>query len=671
MDKNSIGLWLAVLLVGVTCFAPAGLGWSQAEAEPSEPNNTLERYAAIPTASGAVSVSYASPRDTMRTFLAGINAIKNRGRDDLWPTVLGCLDLSALRIDPDSFVAKQRAQQLLTALDYIRWVEYDELPGAEELTEGQDTFIFFPRPFSEEDQELARRLELTNEHIALAETKPGRWQFDAKTLIGLPSLYDNALAKGSLMVTDGGEISSVVEPYLPRELVQGRWLEVKYWQWIGLMVLILLGLILDRVLRAVWRVLVVRQIGRRKGQELAESIGGTAKPIGMFATGAFWLLTLWLLALPTTVHDVLHAAAAVWTVLAGTWAAWRLIDLGTDFLGVYASRTTTKLDDILLPLIRRAVKIFVVALGIVYAANALNIPIGPMLASLGIGGLAFAFAAKDTIENFFGSVAVVLDRPFEIGDWVVIDDMEGTVEELGFRSTRIRTFYNSQITVPNATLVRASIDNYGRRKYRRWRTHLSLQYDTPPGKLIAFTEGVRELVRNHPYTRKDYYQVWCHEFSASSLDVLLYIFFEVPDWNTELRERERMFVDIVRLADRLGVSFAFPTTTVHLFQEDSPEPGVLHAPEHEPPGRTSDRRAMVRGLRAAQEVIAQQPWRDTKPGPQTYGDEGPTPLPEDEDFDPADATENTRSVEPSPEPEADGEPAQDHSVDGDDPRTTS
>jgi MscS family membrane protein len=202
-----------------------------------------------------------------------------------------------------------------------------------------------------------------------------------------------------------------------------------------------------------------------------------------------------------------------------------------------------------------------------------------------------------------------------VGDWVVIEDIEGTVEELGFRSTRIRTFYNSQVTVPNSTLVRAAVDNYGRRSYRRWKTNIGVQYDTPPEKLLAFTEGIRELVRRHPYTRKDFYQVWCNDFGDSSLNILLYIFHHVPDWATELRERERMFVDIVRLADRLGVQFAFPTRTVHLYQEE-------HAPfdsQHEIPRGGTDDEAKQAGARAARELTEDQPWRTDRPGRVDFG----------------------------------------------------
>ncbi|MFI4883390.1 MAG: mechanosensitive ion channel family protein, partial [Phycisphaerales bacterium JB064] len=206
--------------------------------------------------------------------------------------------------------------------------------------------------------------------------------------------------------------------------------------------------------------------------------------------------------------------------------------------------------------------------GLVYVAHAMDYEVLPLLTGLGIGGLAVAFAAKDTIENFFGSIAVIADRPFEVGDWVKVDDVEGTVEELGLRSTRIRTFYDSLVTVPNATLVRAVVDNFGRRRYRRFSTHLALPYGTPPEKIEAFCEGVREIIEKHPKTRKDVYHIYLNRFGDSSLDVLVYIFHECPDWATELAERQRFMLDVLRLAEDVGVEFAFPTRTLHVLPDE-------------------------------------------------------------------------------------------------------
>ena len=249
---------------------------------------------------------------------------------------------------------------------------------------------------------------------------------------------------------------------------------------------------------------------------------------------------------------------------AGVWGAYRLVDLLAAHFTALAQRTESRVDDILVPLVRRGLKIVVAAFGLLFIAQNLNIDVTSLLAGLGLGGLAFALAAKDTVENLFGSVTVLVDRPFHIGDWVVIGDVEGTVEEIGFRSTRIRTFYNSVITVPNSTLVHSSVDNLGVRSFRRVKCMISIQYDTPPDRIEAFCEGIRELIRKHPYTRKDYYLVYFNEFADSALNILLYAFHQTPDWPTELRERHRLFVDIVRLAQRLSVEFAFPTRTLHL-----------------------------------------------------------------------------------------------------------
>ena len=191
-----------------------------------------------------------------------------------------------------------------------------------------------------------------------------------------------------------------------------------------------------------------------------------------------------------------------------------------------------------------------------------------------------------------------MDKPFQLGDWIQVEGVDGSVESVGFRSTRVRTFYESVITVPNRTFISAKIDNYGARRYRRIKTTLGLTYDTPPDKVEAFCEGVRELILRHPYTRKDSFHVYLNDFGASSLDVMLYCFVRAPDWATELRERHRLLGDALRLADELGVSFAFPTRTVHLvnssaeFHPDPPDgvPAGLEA------GRAAAERVTARSL---------------------------------------------------------------------------
>jgi MscS family membrane protein len=224
--------------------------------------------------------------------------------------------------------------------------------------------------------------------------------------------------------------------------------------------------------------------------------------------------------------------------------------------------------------VRKTLKVFVTLFGIVFIAGIMGLNVTGLLAGLGLGGIAVALAAKDSLENLFGSVVVLLDRPFRVGDWVKAGAVEGTVENVGFRSTRIRTFQNSLVTVPNAELMRASIDNMGAREFRRVNTTIPLEYSTPPDKIDAFCEGVRTLILKHPYTRKDNYHVWLNEFGENSLDVLLYFFLETPDWATELRERHRLFLDTIRLADELGIRFALPVRRVYM-EKDEPAKSVF------------------------------------------------------------------------------------------------
>lgn len=254
-----------------------------------------------------------------------------------------------------------------------------------------------------------------------------------------------------------------------------------------------------------------------------------------------------------------------------------LVDLLAVYLNKFAEKTESTLDDQLVPLVRKALKLFVIVVGVLFVLQALDFNITALLTGISIGGLAFALAAQDTIKNLFGSVMIFIDRPFQVGDWIVTDDIDGTVEEVGFRSTRIRTFHNSVISIPNGNLANMTVDNMGLRKYRRYSTKLTVTYDTPPEQMQAFVEGLRKIVARHPLTRKDYYQIHLNEFGSTSLNVLFYVFFEVADWGEELAAKHDLNMLIIKLADTLSVRFAFPTQTLHI--EDFPGRNSL-TPDH-------------------------------------------------------------------------------------------
>ena len=202
-----------------------------------------------------------------------------------------------------------------------------------------------------------------------------------------------------------------------------------------------------------------------------------------------------------------------------------------------------------------------------------------MLGGFGVGGIALALASKEVLSNFLGSITVLADRPFEIGDTVVIDGkVEGTVQSVGMRSSRIRTYESSEVVVPNSLLTTAIVDNLGRRDMRRLKTMLQIDYATPVDTIEAFCSGIRQVIKNSPYTKKEGAWVYIHEFSESSIDILLYVFIETDSYETELRERHCLLRDILKLAEELQVDFAFPTRTLHMRAAENGDPKLPQDP---------------------------------------------------------------------------------------------
>ena len=414
--------------------------------------------------------------------------------------------------------------------------------------------------------------------------------------------------------------ASWLESFLPSWLLQD-FIGMEYWRWATLVIVISLGFAVDLTVRFFIRRLILAITNpQNQDDSLLAIIKRVPRPAGAAAAGGIWLLFIAIAAdvqiLPKQFLVILQPAVSVYITLACIWFGFRGTDLLTWVAQKKASQSDNKLDDLLVPLLGKTLKAIVIVFGIVYLADSLSIQLTPIIAGLGIGGLGFAFAAKDTLENFFGSITVILDKPFTIGDWVEVDGVEGTVESVGMRSTRIRTFYDSLITIPNSILITTKCDNFARRRYRRWKQIVGVAYNTSPEKIATFCEGIRELLRDHPYTRKDYYQVWLNDFGGSSLNILIYVFWSAPDWQTELRERHRLILDIIRLAGDLQVEFAFPTRTLYLRKEDGWESGPGRIDANRADGWTET--AEQEGRELVQGFTENDEWREAIPPPYRF-----------------------------------------------------
>ncbi len=536
-------LLLALLLLGM------GVGPSAQTAAPAVENDTAQEESAPEETAQALPES---PRAAIKQFLDAMNEVK-RGEPKEMDQALATLDLS----DINPLVRREQginlAWTLLEVIDRTRYVEFDKVP---ERQTGEP-WLFEKYPQGE---------------VRIHANDQGQWRFDRQTLANLPKILDGL--ENSKPVVEGGDRSYLpwhlrFRAQLPDHLKQAPFI-LENWQWIGILITIASGLLLDKLLSLLLHLLVQRWKARRAHPHYQELSPDILRPAGLMAMAFAWWAGINLMGLPEGAMLILLVAVKFVASISGVWAAYRLIDLVSAHLLKKAEQTESKLDDALVPLIPKSLKVFITVVGFVFIADNLNIDISSLLAGLGLGGLAFALAAKDMVQNLFGSITVLLDRTFSVGDWILVEGIEGTVEEIGFRSTRIRTFYNSLITVPNSRFITAEVDNMGQRTYRRFTTNLSLAYNTPPDRIEAFCEGARELVRLHPYMRKDYYHIYLSGFADSAVQVLVYVFWSTPDWGTELRERHRFLLDLMRLAQRLDVEFAYPTRTLYM-RGESPE----------------------------------------------------------------------------------------------------
>ena len=215
-------------------------------------------------------------------------------------------------------------------------------------------------------------------------------------------------------------------------------------------------------------------------------------------------------------------------------------------------------------IIKRLANILIIIVFSGLLLSKLGVNMIQFLTALGIGGLALAFAGKDTIENLFGSIMIALEKPFNIGDWVIIGEVEGTVETVGLRSTRIRTFEDSYLTVPNVIFITSKVNNMGKRTYRRYNTVLNVDDSTSHELLRAFTEGIDELIQATPSMRKKDYHIRVNDIGESSIKILIYVFFVTIDWGEELKERENFIINIMILAEKLGIKLSFPSQTLYI-----------------------------------------------------------------------------------------------------------
>ena len=264
------------------------------------------------------------------------------------------------------------------------------------------------------------------------------------------------------------------------------------------------------------------------------------------------------------IRGLVNISFQILIVVSVTWILLRVIDFLGFALRKQARKTEPIADDQIIQFFKEALKILTYLFSILFILGAVfNLNIASLIAGLGIGGLAIALAARDTLENVIASFIIFFDKPFKVGDFINVGDVSGVVEKIGFRSTRIRTLEKSSLSIPNKSLVNEKLDNLTLKTLSRAKFYVGVTYSTTIEQIRSIVSEIQEYLDAHPKTNKEC-MVRFEEFGNSSLNIMVLMFVDTKEFSDFMQVREEVNFKIMEIVKKNGSEFAFPTTTVYL-----------------------------------------------------------------------------------------------------------
>jgi MscS family membrane protein len=567
---------LAGLLFGFLCAAQAADPNPLSPADTSSPRATLQGF--IET----VDDVYVSMTDILeeyaksnRLYLSPGERKKQIHTLQRAQKAIRFLDTSGISPVLQSTTPVERVLQLKEILDRIELPDLADVPDRE--TMARLGLKRWRLPGTEIDFVLIQDGPRAGEYLVSAATMNRLPEFYAKVASlpykpGPAKQLNDVLRALSSHRTDTIYDAFLGSPIGLASIVPARWLlslpgwakvpfaGVTTWQWVGLIIGLLLGVLFIFASHRLTRPGV-----DRGGDDPGLNWRAVPVPLAMILVSALLVPLLCRLFHIGGITRVVIAFAE--TITFSLSAAWLSV-ISLIILGdLVVSSERLKRSSLDSQLIRLGARLIGVMCGIVFliqGSDELGFPAYSVLAGLGVGGLAVALAARDSIANLLGSLLIMLEKPFRIGQYIKVGGSEGTVEDVGFRSTRIRTQDNSLISIPNNMVVNTTVDNLSLRTMRRQRFFVQVTYGTSREKIEALVAGITGLILDHSMTNKTDFQVRFNNFSESSLDILVMFYFEVRDYGVELREREAILLRVMDLVSEMGAEFAFPTRTLQI-----------------------------------------------------------------------------------------------------------
>jgi MscS family membrane protein len=498
-----------------------------------------------------------TPRETVAGFLAA-------GSDGEFGLAAQYLDLSGVPAESRAAEGPRLARRLFLVIlrrvpIEVENVSNEPLGSAEAGVE--------PRVEQLAALELRRREVGISLELRAAADGSRAWVFSRDTVKLVDALYR---AHGYGLIGDK----------LPSLFFSLSFLGLQLWQWAALAVALLFGYGIARLV-AHFLLVVAGFVARRTAVTWDDAvIKALDGPLAVVLWGLALTVTSSWVGLPAGATGFGRQAWRLLTLYGIGWILFRAWDAFADRI----RRSTEERNRVMvgyLPILTRAGKIFISMLVLLAALDILGINVVAMLAGIGIGGIAIAFAAQKTIENIFGAATIAGDRPFTVGDYVTAGGVTGTVEEIGLRSTRLRTLDRTLVTVPNGVLAAGSIVNFAQRDRFLFNPTIGVRYETTADQLAWIIDEIRKALLTHPEVSQESHRVRFSGFGASSLTIEILAWIVAADFHESTAVAEQLNFAIARIVEGAGTSFAFPSQTLYLGRDHRPDPQRADAVTHE------------------------------------------------------------------------------------------
>ncbi|PZF78812.1 hypothetical protein DK847_03175 [Aestuariivirga litoralis] len=486
-----------------------------------------------------------SPRDTLRAFLDGMLHWNSGGEAQAIDTI----DLSrvpeVLRKAEGALVA----QYLVRIIDRVGHHTLQNVPNS---GESREPFVYFELP--------AGRIAIE----PVGTGKDTRWKFSAETAANIRSLYssaeqlpdNHALDPGFIPASSMFALRDQVKRYAPALLrgLPGP-AHVEYWQLLASLVALLAIVLLTLILRAALLWLMSRNAVRRHVVNPRRLALGLAMGIS-FIIGSRFVATV---GLPAAARQYTVPVLGTLLIVIIAYALWQLVVFVLSVLQELAEKTETAVDNILITFAAGVAKLSIVLGAVLILSYLWSLPTSGLIAGLGISGLAVAFASKETLSNIFGAGILLGDRPFGKGDRIIAGDVNGWVESVGLRSTRVRTLYDSVLVVPNGKLADMVVNNLGARRKRSLSTTVIVTSGATPARMEAFTRDIRQRIADDPIFEGKWAEVNISRMWSEGIDVEISSMVETRSGRASREATHKLYLDIMRIAEANGLTLAHAT----------------------------------------------------------------------------------------------------------------